>query len=156
MSNKAGHHRDAVHRAGRQAQFAAGAFLRNDGVHALARAENGVDRADIQAFAAADAGVLFNNGDGAWFVLTELWIERLGGGVQQRGKRLYSHFVSRRALIDTGFARGHGLGIGAATWIATLCALGLWQPGIDFFHGGVMWGVFRHGAKYGRALRWWQ
>ena len=49
------HHRDAVDRAHRHAQLAAGAQRVDHGVHALGRADDAVDRAGLDAQRAADA-----------------------------------------------------------------------------------------------------
>ena len=46
---------DAVHRAYRYAKLATGAFVRNDGVHPLRAANNGIDRAGLDAQGASYA-----------------------------------------------------------------------------------------------------
>jgi hypothetical protein len=45
---------DAVYRAGRQAKFAAGTFIRNDGVHHLGSTNNGIDWTGGNTECAAD------------------------------------------------------------------------------------------------------
>jgi len=52
------YHIDAIDRAGWQAQFAAGAFVDDDGVHVFRRTENCVDRAGLDAQGTADTGLL--------------------------------------------------------------------------------------------------
>jgi len=46
---------NTVHRAGRQTQFAADAFILDDGMHLLCAAKDGVHRAGIDAFGTANA-----------------------------------------------------------------------------------------------------
>ena len=53
---------NAVYRAYGQAQLAAGAGVRNDGVHALVGAQDGVCRAGFDAQRAAYAPVFINTG----------------------------------------------------------------------------------------------
>lgn len=57
---------DAIYRAHRNTQLAAGAPRSNHGVHQFVAAENGIRRADIQAQCAANAPGLVNHGHGAW------------------------------------------------------------------------------------------
>jgi hypothetical protein len=57
-----GHHRDAIHGAGRQAQFAAGAFTGDHRVHQLARADDGIHGTGIDALAATDAKGFIDHG----------------------------------------------------------------------------------------------
>ena len=57
------HHRDAIDGAGRDAQLAAGAKLGDDGMHLLARADDGIDGAGRQALGAADAARLVDQRD---------------------------------------------------------------------------------------------
>src|SRR3546814_9592881 len=54
---------DAIDRAGGQAQLAADAFARDDGVQVALRADDGVGRADGQAFRAADTALLVDSCD---------------------------------------------------------------------------------------------
>ena len=57
-------HGDAINGAGRQAEFAAGALLGNDGVHLFRCSDNRVDRAGLNAQCASDTGLLINEGNG--------------------------------------------------------------------------------------------
>ena len=50
-------HIDAIDRAGLDTEITTGALFGNNGVHLFCRAENGVDRAGLDAFCAADAFV---------------------------------------------------------------------------------------------------
>src|ERR1700758_3643909 len=54
------HHRDAIDRAGRDAQFAAGAQREHHGVHLPAGADDRIDRAGGQTLGATDAGFLID------------------------------------------------------------------------------------------------
>jgi hypothetical protein len=56
-------HRDAVHRAGRQAQAATGAFGRDHGMHQPGSADDGVHGAGFDAQRAADARLFINHGN---------------------------------------------------------------------------------------------
>src|SRR5690606_20448566 len=56
-----GNHLDAVDRAGCEAELAAAALRRNHRVHPAPRADDGVDRADIDALAAPDAARLVDH-----------------------------------------------------------------------------------------------
>ncbi len=78
MSSKIGLHRDAIHRAGRQAQLAAVALIRDDGMHQLARADDGVHRTDVETLAATDADGFVDDGAGARFVNAEARVQRFG------------------------------------------------------------------------------
>ena len=63
LGRRPGAHMDAIDRAEREAEFAAGAIGCDDGVHALARADDRIGRAVIEAARAADAGWLVDPGD---------------------------------------------------------------------------------------------
>ena len=56
-------HLDAVYGAWRYAQLAAGASIGDDGVHEFGCADDGVNRAGLDAFGAADAFVFDDVGD---------------------------------------------------------------------------------------------
>ena len=82
MPGKIGHHSDAIHRAGRQAQLAAVALAHDDGMHEFARAEDGVHRTDIETLATADADGFVDDGAGTRFVNAKTRVERFVGGVK--------------------------------------------------------------------------
>ena len=144
MSGKTGHHRDAIHGAGRQAQFATGAFAGDHRVHQLARAHDGIHRAGIDAFAATDTECFINDGAGARFVHAVSWIEWLGREMQQSGQRLQGDIAAWRTLIDAGGAVGERFGIGPTARITALRALRLRQPGVDLVNG--------NGRAHGRRV----
>jgi hypothetical protein len=60
------YHGDAVHRAGGQAQFAAGTIRGHHGVQVFACADNGVHRARWQTLGAANTNALINDGNAGW------------------------------------------------------------------------------------------
>jgi hypothetical protein len=62
-----GLHADAIDWAGRKAQFAAGAFGSNDGVHVLSRAQYSIDRASLYAQRAPYACGLIDESHGFGF-----------------------------------------------------------------------------------------
>jgi hypothetical protein len=125
MLCKIGHHGDAIHGAGRQAQFTAGAFMGDHRVHQLARADDGIHGTGIDTFAATDAKGFVDHGACPRFVRTETRVERLWRGMQQRTQRLDGDIAARGALIDAGGTGGERFGIGAAARIAALGALRL-------------------------------
>src|SRR6185436_13678403 len=71
-----GQHHDAVHRAGRDAQLAAGAQRRDHGVHQARRANDRVDRTGRQAPGTADAAFLVDVRHRGCGFLAGLLIER--------------------------------------------------------------------------------
>ena len=70
-------HADAIDWAGRKAQFTAGAFGSNDGVHVLGRAQYGINRASLYAQCAAYASGFIDEGHGFGFGYTVFGIQRL-------------------------------------------------------------------------------
>ena len=144
MSSKIGHQHDTIHRTRRQAQLAAGAFMGNDRVHQLARAEYGIHRTDIDALAAADAKGFVYHGARPRFVLAVSRVQRFRREMQQRGQRLKSDIAARRTLVDIGGAGGERFGVGAATRVTALGTLRLRQPRIDLVNG--------NGRAHGRRV----
>ena len=88
---------DALDRAGRQAEFAAGTLLGNDGVHLLGSADDGIDRAGLDAQRAADTGVFVDDGD-----LFRLFfsVERLDFAAKQVGQTLNAFSAAGWTLVD--------------------------------------------------------
>jgi hypothetical protein len=125
MSSKIGHQHDTIHRTRRQAQLAAGAFIGDDRVHQLARAENGIHRTGIDALAAADAKGFVYHGTRPRFVIAVSRVQRFDREMQQRGQRPQGDITARRTLIDIGGAGGERFGVGAATRVTALGALRL-------------------------------
>ena len=140
-------HRNAVYRAGRQTQVAAGALVGDHRVHQLACAEYRVHRADIDALAAADTDGFLDDGAATRPVPADMWSERFGRDVQQSGQRLDRYLVARRAPVDIGLAAGHGFGVRAAAGVAAQRALRLRQQCIDLFYHEVNSALFEHDRK---------
>jgi hypothetical protein len=122
-------HVDAFDRAGGQAQFATGALLGDDRVHLLGGADDGIDRAGLDAQRAADAGVLV---DDRHLLRLFLGFQRLDFAAEQVGQALHAFHAARRAQVDVAFiALGDGFGVGLAAGEAALAALRLRQDGFD-------------------------
>ena len=125
------HHVDAVHRAWRQTQFAAGTGLGNDRVHAFRRAHNSVHRTSLDAQHAADAARFIDQRCGTSSFRPVIRVEWFFGAPQQAREFTHSLCTARRALIDVGIALRECLGIRTTTRITALGALGLRQQGVD-------------------------
>lgn len=119
-------HFDAIDRARRQAEVAAGAEICDDGVHAFASTDDGIDRTGLDALDAADAGFLKNERDARWLLFAMGGIERLGRAAQQFGQCANGVVTAGWALIDVSLATRNRLGIGSTTGKLALRALGLW------------------------------
>jgi hypothetical protein len=133
MFCKIGHHGDAIHGTGQQAQFAAGAFTGDHRVHQLARADDGIHGTGIDTLAAADAKGFIDHGACPRFVRTETRVERLWRDMQQRTQRADGGIAARGALIDAGGTGGERFGIGTAARVSALRALRLRQARVDTF-----------------------
>ena len=96
-------HVDAVHRAGRHAEFAAAAVHRNDRVHALARPDDGVGRAGVEATRTADAGRLIDPCDVRRRFMAARRVERLRRPAEQHREIVDQLRTARRAAIEPGF-----------------------------------------------------
>ena len=121
---------DAFNRAGRQAQFAAGALRGNDGVHLLGRANNRIHRAGLDTQRATNAGIFVNAGDGLGLFFGFEWFDL---AAKQVGQTLHAFHAAWWAEVDVAFALGDGFGIGLASGVTALATLGLRQDGVDFF-----------------------
>ena len=80
------HDMNALHRAGRNAQVAAGAFVTNHGMHLLGRTHDGVHRAGLNAQGAANADLFVDYHHGFFGMLAVLGVQRLGVTAQQVGE----------------------------------------------------------------------
>jgi hypothetical protein len=124
-------HRDAVHRAGRDAEFATGAAIRQHVVLVLGRADDGVDRARADALGAADAAAVVDGSRAPFGHRAARAIEcklvcpkqaREGG---DRGR------PAGWAAVDLRHACGNGLGIRSAPVVAAAAALRLRKQVVD-------------------------
>ena len=125
-------HVNAIDRAGGHAQIAARALGDDHCVHLFGGAENGIHRAGLNAFGAADAFGLANESDPALPVRAMGNIQRDNILVQQRSKFANGGIATRGAFVD-GVAIADGFSVGFASRIVALAALGLRQQGIDTF-----------------------
>ena len=124
-------HVDAVHGACGHAKLATVAVRGDDRVHALARADDGVGRAGLEAARAADAGGLVDPGDARRRLEPAGRVEGHGGAVEQRRELVDQRGAARRAAIERGLAAGERLCVGTAGVEAAAAALGLRQERID-------------------------
>lgn len=123
-------HADAIHRAGRDAQFAAGAQRCDDGVHQLGCAGNRIHRAGLCAQRAADAEIFVDERDRRGLE-HDVYAERLECDAEQIRQLADAFLAAGRTLVDVRLMVGDGLGVRPATGIAALAALRLRQDGID-------------------------
>lgn len=118
---------DAVHRADRYTELAAGAIGLDDGVHLFVRAEDGVGRAGINAQGAADAPCLVHKGHAARALDAVLGVERLERFATDGRQPRHAFFATGRTLVDVGLALRDSIGIGRAVRVAAAGALCLRQ-----------------------------
>lgn len=107
-------------------------------MHVFRSAENGIDRASLNAQGATDTEFL--NDDSHLFnvaVFTMLGIERFGVNAEQIGQGMYGRLAARRTLVDISFTIGDGFRIRTATGECALTALCLRQDGVNLLHYGV-------------------
>jgi len=113
-------------------------------MHLLGGADDGVDRARLNAKRAADAGLLVDLRHRLQFFL--LHAARLEFASKQFGELLGAVVAARRAQIDFRRAGGHRLGVGLAARKAALRALRLRQDGVDLFGERIAVDVEMHGG----------
>jgi len=94
-----------------------------------------INRAGVNTQRAADALAFINFGNCGWLMLTERRVERAVRLAEQIGQGGNGRCSARRALIDFRVPVKQGLGVGQATWVAALAALGLRQQAIDLVQG---------------------
>ncbi len=78
---------NAVYGAGLDAEVAPRALVRNYRMHYLGGAENGIHRAGLNTFGAANAFIFANPGHHGFFLHAVLSVKRLWFDVQQIGQR---------------------------------------------------------------------
>ena len=126
-----GDHVDAIDRTRLHTQFAAGAVIGDDGVILFRRADNGIDRTRLDAERAADALIFAHKSESG---RRRLFLHGFRFHPHQIGDLQHGAFAAGNAVIHFGFAARHRRGVGLATRIAALTALGLRQQRIDFIH----------------------
>src|SRR5690606_13737979 len=105
------HQLDAVDRARRQAQLAAGAVLREHGVHHVRYADDRVDRTGARAEIAADAERLVDTRNPLHARVAEAGIERARIAAKELGERTNRRLAPGRAAVDVCVAFEDRLGI---------------------------------------------
>jgi hypothetical protein len=98
-------------------------------VHQLLCTNNGIDGTRAAAMGATDAKRFVNDRNNA--TGPGLFDKRQHFSAQQGREALNGIITARRTEIDCNAGFDNCRGVGSATWIATLCALGLWQQFID-------------------------
>ena len=99
-------------------------------MHLLGGANDGINRASLNAQRATDAGLFINDGNLLRFFLS---FQILHLAAQQVGKFLHTFHAAGRAEIDIDFTFGDRFGIRFAAGKATLATLRLRQDAFDFF-----------------------
>ncbi|AJK47331.1 hypothetical protein BGL_1c28530 [Burkholderia plantarii] len=122
---------DAVDRARRHAEIAAGAERGHHRMHLLRRTDDRIHRAGLHAERAADAELFVDHGEQARVFLAVLDGERDHGLAEQRGEAFDALMAAGRALVVAGAAGGDRLGIRATAVVAALRALRLRQQIFD-------------------------
>ena len=122
---------NAVHRAGRQAQFAARAMVGKHGVHQLGGADDRVHRAGRDAQRAADARLLVDARGHKGSGFAARTIERKRWQRKQTRKRSCGRLAARRTAIGRRRPLANRFGIGKTTVVAAAPALRLRQQRVD-------------------------
>ena len=125
-------------------------------MHLLGGTDDGIDRAGLDAQGATDAQLLVDDRQLLGFFLG---VERFDFASEQVGQLAHAFHAARRAFVDVGLAFRNRFGVGFATGIAALAALGLGQDGIDLLDQRVAFnleldrGVAKRGAEDNGAQR---
>jgi len=124
-------HVNAIHRAGRQTQIAAGAFIFDDSVHLLGSADNCIDRAGLDTQGAANTGSLIDHRHRARRLDAIVRVQWCGFATEQVRQGANPGFTARRALVDVRFTGGDGFRIWPTSGVIALTALCLRQKCLD-------------------------
>lgn len=106
-------------------------MIRQHRMHQLRCADDGIDRAGLYAFGAADAFGLADDHHAIGFVFAVLRIQRFRVSAQQHRQGPDTGFATRRALVDIGQTSRDRIRVRTATGIIALPALGLRQQCVD-------------------------
>ena len=96
-------------------------------MHALVRANDGIDWARLDAQGAPDAPVFIDPDHMTRSFCAECRVQGQRWVSADCGQTVYAFIAAGRALIDGGFLVSDGAGISSAVWVATTRALRLWQ-----------------------------
>ncbi|MNZ82638.1 hypothetical protein D3C78_1013400 [compost metagenome] len=122
-------HFDTVHRTGCHAEVATGALIDDHRVHQFGRADDGIDRAGLNALGAtnalglADVGELRRGRATADIQLQHRHLQQFGQGIN-------GFVAAGRTFVDR-LAIGDAFGVRLAPGVAALAALGLRQECVD-------------------------
>ena len=131
-----GNQRDAVHRAGGQAQLAAGTSVGQYLVLKARGADDGIDRTGEDALGAADAVQRVDVHDMPHGHGVEIAGKRQRRASEQLRQGRDGGVAAGRAPVDGGLAAGDGLRVGVAVVVAAAPALGLRQQLVDVVDEG--------------------
>jgi hypothetical protein len=95
-------------------------------------AQNGIDRARLEAERTANAAGFIDQGDSRILLVSSRCVSGHGFATQKVGQSQNERFPAGWALINFGFMMGNRFSIGAASWKSTLCTLGLGKQGLNF------------------------
>jgi len=98
------------------------------------RTDNGIHRAGLDAQRTTDAFILTDKGQHG---RCGFFLNMLGFHAHQIRNRQHGAFAAGNTMVHICFTLRYGLGIGFATGIAALTALGLGQYGINLTHHGI-------------------
>ena len=136
-----GPHRDAVDRAGRNAELAAAAKRVDHRVHAARPADDRVDRACLDADRAADAACLVDDGDGERHLDAAARVDTRARAARERRECGDRRVAAGRAAVDRRVLARDRVRVGGAIRVAAARALRLRQQRIDGIGGD---GARRH------------
>jgi hypothetical protein len=102
-------------------------------MHVLAGADDGVDRARLDALGATDAVGFDNHGDLRWLVFATRAVEWFRSDAKYVRQRMCAGVATWGAAVDAGHPCGQGFGVGATAGIAALAALRLRQDSVEAF-----------------------
>jgi hypothetical protein len=122
-------------------------------VHVFRSTQDGIHRAGLDAFGAADAFIFPDDGNASGLFHPVFCVQWLRFHIEQIGQCFDGGLTSRGTPVDR-IAVGNGFGIGTATGKPALATLGLWQQRVDLFHEWVAFnpeslrGKTEQAAKY--------
>src|SRR5450830_31911 len=129
-------HSNAIDRTRCNTQIATRAGVRQDRMHLLGGADDGIDRTSLDTQGATDARCFIDDRAGTAAFDAIDGIERQQGLAQQAGQACNSFGATRRTLIERSAAISNGFGIRSASRIAAFAALGLRQQVFDLVGEG--------------------
>ena len=138
MFGEARSQHDAVHRARRNAKFAACTAVFQHHVQLALCTDDGIDRAGRQAACATDAALRVDPHHLRRGLHATTRVQRQRGRVEQFGETLDGVTATRWAAVDGGLATGEGLRVGQAAVVTAAGALRLRQQRVNGFDAGCL------------------